>query len=100
LLTISGDITQPLLIIFEENMEIKQIYIKLDRQSIQIKNNDFIYCLDILFKIFWIFNLEYSIQTENVMYCLECIYELDISTKRPSVDSHLFAILELSKEQA
>jgi hypothetical protein len=25
---------------------------------------------------------------------------LDISTKRPSVDSHLFAILELSKEQA
>ena len=97
--TISMDVTQPLLIILEENFDIKQIYIKLDRKSIELKNHDFIYCLDILFKIFWNFNLEYCIQTQNVMYFLECIYEMGISPKRPSVDSHLFTILELSKEQ-
>ena len=90
---------QPLLIIFEDDFLIKQIYIKLDNTTIQLKNHDFIYSLDILFKIFWIFNIEYPIQTVNVMYFLECIYQLSISTKKPSVDSHLFSINELSNEK-
>jgi hypothetical protein len=88
-----------LLIIFEDDFLIKQIYIKLDNTTIQLKNHDFIYSLDILFKIFWIFNIEYPIQTVNVMYFLECIYQLSISTKKPSVDSHLFSINELSNEK-
>jgi hypothetical protein len=65
-------------------------------QCIQIKNNDFIYCLGILSKIFWIFKKEYFIQTENKIYYLQFIYELDISTKKPPVESLFFAILELT----
>jgi hypothetical protein len=90
---------QPLLIIFEDDFLIKQIYIKLDNTTIQLKNHNFIYSLDILFKIFWFFNIEYSIQTLNVMYFLECIYQLSISTKKLSVDSYLFSINELSNEK-
>ena len=88
------DVTQPLLIILEECFEIKQIFIKLDGQAIEIKNNiNYIYAVDILFKIYWVFNLEYPIQAVNIMYFLECIYELGITPKKPSVDSLLHSFL-------
>ena len=56
-----------MLIVFEEDCMIKQIFVKLDAHAIEIKNNHmFIYSIDILFKCYWIFNLEYPAQAINI----------------------------------
>ena len=75
---------------------IKQIFVKLDAHAIEIKNNHmFIYSIDILFKCYWIFNLEYTAQAINIMYFLESIYDLGISVKRTSVNTMLYNFSEL-----
>ena len=50
-----------------------------------------------LFKSYWIFNLEYPAQAINVMFFLESIFDLGISVKRPSVDIMLHNFSELGK---
>ena len=77
---------------------IKQIFVKLDAHAIEIKNNHmFIYSIDILFKCYWIFYLEYPAQAINIIYFLESIYDLGISVNRPSIDTMLYNFSELGK---
>jgi hypothetical protein len=94
----SIEATQPMLLVFEEDCLIKQIFMKLDAHAIEIKNNKmFIYAIDMLFKCYWIFNLEYPAQAINLIYFLESIFDLGISVKRPSVDIMLHNFSELGK---
>jgi hypothetical protein len=86
----SIEATQPILLVFEEDCLIKQIFKKLDAHVIEIKiNKMIIYAIDMLFKCHWIFNLEYPAQAINLIYFLESIFDLGISVKRVSVDTML-----------
>ena len=68
-----------MLIIYEEDFIIKQIHMKLEAHTIEIKNNKmFIYAIDILFKFYWIFNLEYPAQATNVLF-RKYLYDLNVS---------------------
>lgn len=72
---------QPSLILFKENEVIKQAFLKVDAKVIELKNKSFVYCLDVLFKVFWVFNVQYPTTAINVYHFLELLFEINIVKK-------------------
>ncbi|CAF0991420.1 unnamed protein product [Brachionus calyciflorus] len=73
---------QPILVIIENEND-EQYFIKLDNQYIEIKTN-FINSFDILFKIFWVFNVDYPIQLNSLFVFIEFMNDLYMS-ERPGL---------------
>ena len=84
--------SQPLIVLFTENLTIKQAFIKLDSKLLHLSSKSFSYCIDVYFKIFWCFNIEYVSSAVNVLYVLENIYKLN-RTIKPCVNDIYQAII-------
>jgi hypothetical protein len=69
------------LIVETNSHEVHQIFIKLDHQCILVPSTNIIHAIDILFKLHWIFNINYAIQLENLMYFFEYIFKLNKENK-------------------
>ena len=75
---------QPTIIVVEDVLnkrKIKQLFIKVDHQKLLIKSNNFLNCLDIFYKIHWIFNITYAKQATNLMFFFEMIFEMSTQTR-------------------
>lgn len=70
---------QPLLVVIE-NQTNKQFFLKLDSKLMEIRS-DFINALDLLFKSFWVFNVDYTSQGTYVYNFLEIVYEINKNFK-------------------
>lgn len=81
---ISSYNTQPTLVIYQSTSTISQIFLKLDHQFLELKRG-LLNALDILFKVFWIFNLEYPNQAFNFFNFLESIYNIG-DNKKPTIE--------------
>ena len=86
--TITSYSLQPCLILINEpanDLKIYQMFLKVDQQTILIPGASIINGLDILFKLFWIFNICYSNHLDNFMYFIELIFKMNKVTK-PAVN--------------
>jgi hypothetical protein len=61
------------------------MFIKVDHQAIPIPGTNLIYCINILFQIHWIFNINYSPQLSNLMYFFEILFKINKEFK-PSIN--------------
>lgn len=64
---------QPILVLLESN----QIFLKLDSHYIEIKEG-LVNAIDILFKAFWTFNIQYPVAAMNVFRFLEIVFKMDV----------------------
>ena len=70
---------QPLLAIIENGTN-KQYFIKFDAKLMEIRS-DFLNSIDILFKSFWVFNIDYTTQATYVFYFLEIVFGINQNVK-------------------
>ena len=56
---------QPVLILYVKELVINQAFIKIDNKTIELKRENFLYYLDVFFKLYWIFDLAYCNETIN-----------------------------------
>ena len=70
---------QPLIICMTSDTQ-NQYFIKLDNNFIFCSNN-FVNTIEIFFKLFWSFNLEYTSQALNFFYFFECLSNITVPNK-------------------
>ena len=70
---------QPFLITLENG----QKFLKLEENFIELKTN-FTNCIDLFFKSFWVFNVEYAKEATYLMYFFQLIFKINDDVK-PSV---------------
>ena len=75
---------QPVLILYVKELVINQAFIKIDNKTIELKRENFLYYLDVFFKLYWIFDLAYCNETINFFYFLELIFGIN-STRKSSI---------------
>ena len=73
------------------------MFLKVDQQTIIIPGCSILNGLDVLFKLFWIFNICYPIQLDNFMYFFELIFKMNKATK-PAVNE-VYNIITKDDEQ-
>ena len=75
---------QPIIIIVGDNdtLKIEQLFIKIKHQKLHVPGKNIVFCFDYFFKIFWIFNINYCNQLENLMYFFELILKLKTSRSK------------------
>jgi hypothetical protein len=77
---------QPTIILIQNSpLQIRDIYIKVDNECIPVPGKSIINCVDVFFKLFWIFNINYAYVLENLMYFLELIFKINKDCK-PSIN--------------
>ena len=67
---------QPMLVLLDSN----QIFLKLDTHFIEMKEG-LVNAIDILFKTFWIFNVQYPVAATNVFRFLEIVFKMEVRSQ-------------------
>ena len=80
--------SQPVLIFFVNKLLINQAFLKLDNKMVDLSSCNFVFCLDLLFKFFWVFCIDYADQALNIFCFLEVIYGLN-KTRKSSIDEYV-----------
>jgi hypothetical protein len=62
-------------------LKIEQMFINLDHRCMIIPGTKKVNCIDILFKIFWVFNCSYPCQLSNLYYFFELIFKINTELK-------------------
>ena len=69
---VNGITLQPILVCFDNN----QIFLKLDSKYCELPSGNFLYAIDLLFKSFYVFNVDYPSQASYFYYFIENIFEM------------------------
>ena len=76
--------TQPCITYYHSSanhLKIEQMFIKLDHQCIPVPGKNIINCIDILYKVHWVFNTCYATPLCNIMYFFELIFKMNKDVK-------------------
>ena len=95
LIEITSSNQQPVIIIVGdiETLKIDQLFIKCDHKKLFLPTKEIGFCLDLFFKIFWLFDISYCPQLTAFMNFFEIILKMKIDKKKPAVLEFLLRVL-------